>query len=121
MVNNDGNNTKCRSESDFAIDLLWRPPLCLSASLIPWHNYVRKYGHPSLFVTVTTNLNWPEISNLLSPGQHSHDRPDVVVRVNKLKLQKLMKLLKDGCLALLGHGFTPQSFKNVDYRTSIFD
>ena len=48
--------------------------------------YVRKYGCPSLFVTVTTNPNWPEISNLLCHGQHSHDRPDVVVRVFKLKL-----------------------------------
>ena len=64
--------------------------------------YVRKYGPPSLFVTVVTNPNWPEISNSLSPGQHSHDRPDVVVRVSKLKLQKLMELLKGGCFGSLG-------------------
>ena len=63
--------------------------------------YVRKYGRPSLFVTVTSNPNWPEISDSPSPGQHSHDKPDVVVRVFKLKLQKLMELRKAGCFGSL--------------------
>ena len=31
-------------------------------------SYVRKYGHPDLFITTTTNPNWPEIKDLL-PGQ----------------------------------------------------
>ena len=32
-------------------------------------SYVRKYGHPDLFITTTTNPNWPEIKNSLLPGQ----------------------------------------------------
>ena len=30
--------------------------------------YVRKYGHPDLFITMTCNPNWPEIKNNLLPG-----------------------------------------------------
>ena len=47
--------------------------------------YVRKYGHPDLFIT-TTNLNWPEIKNNLLPGQDPQDHPDIVVRVFRLKV-----------------------------------
>ena len=31
--------------------------------------YVRMYGHPDLFITITTNPNWPEIKDNLLPGQ----------------------------------------------------
>ena len=40
--------------------------------------YVRKYGHPDLFITTTTNPNWPEIKDNLPPGQDPQDRPDIV-------------------------------------------
>ena len=49
--------------------------------------YVRKYGHPDLFITTTTNPNWPEIKDSLLPGQDPHDRPDIVARVFRLKVQ----------------------------------
>ena len=39
--------------------------------------YVRKYGHPDLFITTTTNPNWPEIKDNLLPGQDPQDRPDI--------------------------------------------
>ena len=55
--------------------------------------YVRKYGHPNLFIT-TTNPNWPEIKNNLLPGQDPQDRPDIVARVFRLKVQKLLEMLK---------------------------
>ena len=40
-------------------------------------SYVRKYGHPDLFITATTNPNWPEIKNNLLPGQDPQDWPDI--------------------------------------------
>ena len=57
-------------------------------------SYIRKYGHPDLFITTTTNSNWPEIKESLLPGQDSHDRPDIVIRVFRLKVQKLLEMLK---------------------------
>lgn len=51
---------------------------------------VQKEGKPSLFVTMTCNPRWPEIENALLPGQRSHDRPDLVVRVFHLKLNALL-------------------------------
>ena len=56
--------------------------------------YVRKYGHPDLFITTTTNPNWPEIKDNLLSGQDPQDRPDIVAHVFKLKAQKLLEMLK---------------------------
>ena len=56
--------------------------------------YVRKYGHPDLFITTTTNPNWPEIKSNLLPSQDPQDRPDIVARVFRLKMQKLLEMLK---------------------------
>ena len=57
-------------------------------------SYVRKYGHPDLFITTTTNPSWPEIKDNLLPGQDPQDRPDMVARVFRLKVQKLLEMLK---------------------------
>ena len=56
--------------------------------------YVRKYGHPDLFITTTTNPNWPEIKDNLLHGQDPHDRPNIVARVSRLKVQKLLEMFK---------------------------
>ena len=56
--------------------------------------YVRMYGHPDLFITTTTNPNWPEINNNLLPCQDPQDRPDIVACVFRLKVQKLVEMLK---------------------------
>ena len=50
---------------------------------------VREYGKPDLFVTVTCNPNWPEITNELLPNQQASDRPDLISRVFKLKLKSI--------------------------------
>ena len=42
---------------------------------------VRKMGKPDLFMAVTCNPNWAEITEYLLPGQVPSDRPDLVVRV----------------------------------------
>ena len=63
--------------------------------------YVRKYGRADLFVTMTTNPNWVEIQRNLSPNQKAHDRPDLTVRVFRLKLQVLLSYMKQGCFGTL--------------------
>ena len=46
---------------------------------------------------MTTNPNWREIEEQLLPGQKPEDRPDLIARVFKLKLDAFEKeLLKDG-------------------------
>jgi hypothetical protein len=67
---------------------------------------VRHHGaKPDLFVTMTCNPNWPEIKDNLFPGQSSNDRPDLVARVFRLKLNALLQDLLDGyCLGRpIGH------------------
>jgi hypothetical protein len=43
-----------------------------------------------LFITMTANPNWEEITRELLPGQTSYDRPDLIARVFKQKKQELM-------------------------------
>src|SRR5947208_17146203 len=50
---------------------------------------VREFGKPNLFITVTCNPTWPEITNEFLPNQKSSDRPDLVARVFKLKLKSI--------------------------------
>ncbi|KAL4626567.1 hypothetical protein ACB092_05G106000 [Castanea dentata] len=55
-------------------------------------------GYPDLFITFTCNTKWPEIDLFLSrkPGQKVEDRPDVIARVFKIKLDQLLYDLKHG-------------------------
>ena len=56
----------------------------------------RWYGCPDLFITVTCNPNWPEINRFMREHNlPSSDRPDVLTRVFKMKLDQLMKDLKE--------------------------
>jgi ATP-dependent DNA helicase PIF1 len=55
--------------------------------------YVRVYGHPDLFITITCNSKWKEISDQLMPGQQPKDRHDLIARVFKLKVKLLMDLI----------------------------
>lgn len=53
-------------------------------------------GYPDIFLTITCNPAWPEI--LRYCNAHSvnwHDRPDILSRVFKIKLQSLIKTLKE--------------------------
>ncbi|XP_062228527.1 uncharacterized protein LOC133926554 [Phragmites australis] len=54
---------------------------------------VRKYGKPDIFLTMTCNPNWDEITRELYPIQIPQDRPDLVVRVFRAKLEELKKQL----------------------------
>ena len=48
------------------------------------------FGKPDYLFTLTTNPNWIEIRNSLLPGQKVKDRPDIAVRVFKIKLESLL-------------------------------
>ena len=54
-------------------------------------------GPPDLFVTMTCNPRWIEIERHVEshiPGQHPNDRPDVITKVFKIKLDELIKDIK---------------------------
>jgi hypothetical protein len=60
---------------------------------------VRKYGKPDIFLTMTCNPNWEEITRELERGQTPQDRPDIVVRVFRAKLEEMKnQLFKKGIL-----------------------
>ncbi|XP_021953640.1 uncharacterized protein LOC110850511 [Folsomia candida] len=62
---------------------------------------VRKFGKPDLFITMTCNPKWVEITENLKHGQKPENRPDLVSRVFNLKLKSLLDdLLKKD---VLGH------------------
>jgi hypothetical protein len=54
---------------------------------------VARYGRPDYFITMTCNPYWPEITELLLPGQTPQDRPDIVARVYPAKLLDLHDFL----------------------------
>jgi cyclophilin family peptidyl-prolyl cis-trans isomerase len=56
---------------------------------------VRCRGRPDYFITMTCNAKWKEITEALGPGQTAQDRPDIVARVFKIKLDMLLKELLD--------------------------
>ncbi|XP_074355752.1 uncharacterized protein LOC141695404 [Apium graveolens] len=80
----------------------------LPASFIGSKRYMNQYfkdamticrtlGHPSLFLTMTTNTKWPEIQRMLKflPGVDVVDAPDVVARVFKMKVDQLLNQIKN--------------------------
>lgn len=50
---------------------------------------VQRFGKPDLFITMTCNTDWVEIQENLIQGQLPQDRPDLVTRVFRAKLQDL--------------------------------
>lgn len=53
-------------------------------------------GKPSLFITLTCNPHWREITAALEPGQTWEDRADVVNRVFQLKLRAFVQDVREG-------------------------
>ncbi|EGT54381.1 hypothetical protein CAEBREN_32751 [Caenorhabditis brenneri] len=52
---------------------------------------VSKFGKPDLFITLTSNPHWKEIEEALISGQSAIDRPDIIARVFKLKVDEVKK------------------------------
>ncbi|XP_072054969.1 uncharacterized protein [Arachis hypogaea] len=59
----------------------------------------RYAGYPSYFITITCNPEWTEIKDCVAAySLNPSDRPDIISRVFKIKLDVLMKDLKDGSI-----------------------
>ena len=59
----------------------------------------RHFHGADFFLTMTANPNWPEIKDALLPGQSPSDRPDLVDRVFKAKVEALKEdIFKKGYL-----------------------
>lgn len=58
----------------------------------------RHYGNPDLFITFTCNVKWLEIVRELDnkPGYKGEDRPDLISRVFKMKLDDMINYIKSG-------------------------
>jgi len=50
---------------------------------------VQKFGKPDIVLTMTCNPDWIEIKKELYPGEAAQDRPDLVARIFKEKLEQL--------------------------------
>ncbi|GJW19265.1 hypothetical protein Tco_0026701 [Tanacetum coccineum] len=89
-------------------------PVVLSSSFTGGPRYMRQnymdvmalcrwYGCPTLFITITCNPNWQEIARYMQEHKlSSTDRPNVLLRVFKMKLDQLMKDIRElwlfGCI-----------------------
>ena len=62
-----------------------------------------KLGNPHLFITMTANPHWPEISELLRPGEIASDRLDLIARAFDLKRHRLVELLETENFLFDGH------------------
>jgi len=57
----------------------------------------KSYGHPDFFLTFTCNPKWPEITRFVKKRNLApEDRPDIIARVFKMKLDQLIEELKLG-------------------------
>ncbi|KAG5524887.1 hypothetical protein RHGRI_031532 [Rhododendron griersonianum] len=52
---------------------------------------VERYGKPDLFLTMTCNPSWQEIKDEMKPHEEAQNRPDLVSRVFRSKLEHLQK------------------------------
>ncbi|XP_016165030.1 uncharacterized protein LOC107607615 [Arachis ipaensis] len=50
---------------------------------------VLKEGKPDIFLTMTCNLSWTEITSELNPVQTPQDRPDLTTRIFRAKIEQL--------------------------------
>ena len=80
---------------------------------------VRKFGKPTLFITMTCNPEWPEIKNSLHPGESAFDRPDIVTRVFKLKNDLLIDYIvrKEVFGKVIAYVGTQEQQKRKDFIT----
>ena len=54
------------------------------------------FGYPDFFITITCNPKWPEVSRFLKDTSiKPEDRPDILCRLFKMKLDSMIKDLKD--------------------------
>ena len=56
------------------------------------------YGSPDLFLTITANPKWQEITSQLLPGQNASDHPDLIACVFREKVCIILDEIKNGLL-----------------------
>ncbi|XP_076883659.1 uncharacterized protein LOC143532502 [Bidens hawaiensis] len=57
----------------------------------------RWFGYPDFFITITCNPKWPEVKRFLNnTAINPEDRPDIMCRLFKVKLDTIIKDLKKG-------------------------
>lgn len=49
---------------------------------------VQKFGKPDIFLTLTSNPNWPEIKQRMMGNEETQNRADLIVRVFHAKLEQ---------------------------------
>jgi hypothetical protein len=81
---------------------------------------VRKFGKPNFFITFTCNPKWKKITDTLLPGQTAKDSPELVTRVFNLKLDALLKDIKNGVLGNVIAKIGSSSFKRKACPTHMF-
>lgn len=54
---------------------------------------VERYGKSNIFLTMTCNPAWPEITRELQPHELAQNRPDLVTRVFRSKIEQLKKIV----------------------------
>jgi len=60
---------------------------------------VRRFGKPDIFMTMTCNPKWDEITHELYPGQIAQDHLDLMDRILRAKMEELKhRLLKNDIL-----------------------
>lgn len=92
------------TKSDWVGKRIILPPSFTGSPRYMMQNYqdamaiCRSLGNPDLFITFTANPKWPEIQYMLDEiqGQNPEDRPDIVTRVFKIKLDIMIKDLIGG-------------------------
>ncbi|CAF1934301.1 BnaCnng73540D, partial [Brassica napus] len=73
----------------------------------------KHFGFPDLFITFTCNPKWPEITRYLEPRKlTADDRPEIVCRLFKCKLDSLMADLTDKELL----GKTVESMYTIEFQ-----
>jgi hypothetical protein len=68
----------------------------------------RDLGNPTFFITMTSNLKWPEIAGQVKPGQHFTDFSTLICRAFHVRLA-FLKL------------FTRQHFGTVAYIVTVVE
>ncbi|KAF5457590.1 hypothetical protein F2P56_021681 [Juglans regia] len=50
---------------------------------------VQRFGKPDIFLTMTCNPSWKEILDELGPQEEAQNRPDLIARIFRAKLEEL--------------------------------
>ena len=84
------------SSPTFLSDSIMGGPRHLKKLAVKALNLASHLGKPHFMITVTCNPEWPEILELLGPGQTAFDRPDITCRVFHSKIAALIHNLVHG-------------------------